>query len=241
MATRQLKTNYAGSFLGIWWAVVTPLLLAVSINFIFTTVFKVVIPNYYLFVLSGIIPWMFFISALGEITTSFVDSHSIIKQGIFPREFIPLSYALVYLLNFLIGFIFLLPLFIVANLRVILLMPALFLVILLQFIFIMGLGLLFSCANVFWRDLQHLLSISFMVWFWITPIFYSLDMLTFPLRWICLLNPISYYIVAYQKILFEVKLPSALNALILFCLSFIFGVLGYLLFLKNEAQLLKRI
>ncbi len=60
MASSQFKAKYAGSKLGIWWAVVTPLILAVCINLIFTAAFRVDIPNYTLFVLAGIIPWLFF-------------------------------------------------------------------------------------------------------------------------------------------------------------------------------------
>lgn len=241
MAIRQLKTKYSGSKLGIWWAVITPLILAVSINFIFTKIFKINIPNYTLFVLSGIIPWIFFSNTLSEVTNSFIANASILKQAIFPREFIPLSTVLANFLNFFIGFLIILPLFIILKFKVITVLLFLILPLIFHLIFIAGLSLLFSCWNVFSKDTSHLLSIGLLIWFWITPVFYSLEMLPFPYRWICLLNPMSYYVTLYRQILFKAEIPL----LSVLSLSFLIGLvslsIGYSIFLKEEAELLKRI
>ena len=241
LTIKQLRTNYAGSRFGIWWAVFTPLILATSINFIFTQVFKINIPNYTLFALAGIIPWIFFVNALSEVTQSFIVSSPILRQGIFPREFIPLSYILAHFINFLIGFVFLLPLFIIANLKVVIYLPFLFAVILFHLVFLAGMGLFFSCINVFFRDISHFLSVLFMIWFWVTPVFYPLGMLAYPFRWVCLLNPMTYYIVSYQQILFEVKAPSLFNLSLSIFIALFFLILGYTFFLKEEAGLLKKI
>lgn len=241
IAISQLKAKYAGSKLGIWWAVVTPLILAVSINFVFNVVFKIEIKNYTLFVLAGIIPWFFSMNALTEAANSFITNSSILKQGAFPREFIPVSSILANLLNFLIGLVFLLPLFIILDFRITGLLPLLLSVIILNFIFIIGLGVLFSCVNVFFRDLTHFMSIGFMVWFWITPVFYSLDMIPFPFRWICLFNPMTHYIILYQNVLFHAKAPSLISLLTAFLISLISIFIGYSIFLKKEPSLLKRI
>ena len=241
MAISQLKAKYSGSKLGIWWAVITPLILAVSINFIFTRIFKIDIPNYTLFVLSGIIPWVFFSNALLEVTNSFTANASILKQAIFPRESIPLSTVLANFLNFLMGFLIILPLFIILEFRVIAVLLFLIFPLIFHLIFIIGLSLLFSCWNVFSKDASHFLSIGLLIWFWITPVFYSLEMLPFPYRWICLLNPMSYYVILYRQVLFEARIPS----FSVLSLSFLIGLaslfIGYSVFLKKEAELLKRI
>lgn len=241
MAISQFKAKYAGSKLGIWWAVVTPLILAISINFIFTIVFKINIPNYTLFLLAGIIPWIFFTNALIEATNSFIINSSILKQSIFPREFIPISSILANLLSFLMGFVFLLPLFIILNFRVVGLLPFLFLIIILHSLFIFGFGLLFSSINIFFRDLSHFLSIGFMIWFWITPVFYSLNMIPFPFRWICLFNPMSHFVILYRTVLFQAKIPSFSAISTAFFISLLSFVLGYFIFAKKEPTLLKRI
>ena len=241
MAMAQLKAKYAGSRLGIWWAVFTPLILALSINFVFTMVFKIDFPGYTLFVLSGILPWFFFNTALAEATNSFVSSAPILKQGVFPREFIPVASVLGNLFNFLIGLAFFLPLFMLFNPRMALLLPLLLLTIGLEFIFAAGLGILFSCWNVFFRDTGHFLASVFMVWFWVTPVFYSLAMLPAHLKWVCLANPVTYFVVLYQEILFGARTPPAGYFLIAFGLALFSLACGYAVFMKKEAALLKKI
>ena len=165
MSISQFKAKYAGSKLGIWWAVIIPLLLAGSINLVFTRAFNVNVKHYTLFVLSGIIPWLFFSNALMEAVNSFTGNASLIKQSIFPREFIPIASIAGNLLNFLVGFIFLLPLFIIVNYKVLFMAGFLIILIICYFLFIVGIGFLFSTINVFFRDLGHFLSVGFMVWF----------------------------------------------------------------------------
>ena len=99
MSLKQLKTKYAGSKLGIWWAVITPVILAASINFVFVSVFKIGIHNYTLFVLAGMLPWFFFNNALSEATDVFIINSPILRQGIFPREFVPVSSVLANFFN----------------------------------------------------------------------------------------------------------------------------------------------
>jgi len=208
MAINQLKVKYAGSRLGIWWAVIIPLLLALSINFVFEVISRITVVNYTIFVLSGILPWLFFTGALSEATNAFVANVSILKQSRCPHEFLPVSVILSNLLNFFIGFIFLLPLFLFINLKTITLLPVLLAVIALQAVFIIGLGLIFSTLNVFFRDLTHFLSIAFTVWFWVTPIFYTVEMIHEKLRWIFTFNPLAAFILFYRDIIFYCRMPE---------------------------------
>lgn len=241
MTLRQLKIKYAGSKMGLWWAVIIPLILAVCISFVFNVVSTANISHYTIFVLSGLLPWFFSTNALGESANSFISSSSLSKQGIFPCEFIPISLILANLLNFLIGLAFLLPLFIVINPHILkyllFLCPAVFL----HLIFILGLGLIFSFVNVFVRDLSYFLSVIFMVWFWLTPIFYFSDKIVSPFRWVYFINPLSYYIISYQNILFKAKpLPSAL-LFTMALISLLFFLAGFAVFIKKEPLLLKKI
>jgi len=241
MSLKQLKSKYAGSQLGIWWAVFTPLLLAASINFVFTRVFNITIPNYSLFVLAGIIPWFFTTNALSEATNSFSVNKAVLKQGIFPREFIPLSSVMANFLNFLVGLVFLLPIFVVLNPRTVNLLPLLLLVIVVHFIFILSLGLLFAIVNIHFRDLSHFLTTAFMVWFWVTPVFYSLEMLNFPYRWICLVNPMTYFVILYQDILCNARIPNLNTFIIALTISIATSLFTYSLFIRSESSLLKKI
>ena len=241
MALRQFKEKYAGSKLGLWWAVITPLLFAVSINFVFVAVFKIQITNYTFFVLAGMIPWFFFSNSLTEAASSFLVNSQILRQAIFPREFIPTATILANLLNFIIGLIFLLPLFIFINIKVITMLPLLAVVVILHSIFIIGFALLFSVLNVFMRDFPHILSTLFMVWFWITPVFYSIDMVPESFRQVCLSNPMTNFVMIYQMLLFQVKFPPIADIFKLMIISLVSFLIGYIIFVVNESKLLKKI
>lgn len=240
-AIKQLKSKYAGSIMGIGLAVINPLMILLAITFVFSAVFKLGIKNFALFALSGIFPWMFFSSALFEATFSILNRQSILQQFNLPREIIPLSSVLANFLNFLIGWCIIYPLFIILHPKVVLLLPLLMVVILFNLFIACGLGLFLSAINIFLRDIGHLLGVILMFWFWVTPIFYSADMIPARFRWICTLNPMASYIIYYRDVLFRVKIPETP----VFAGVFLWGVscliLGLWVFAYLEPKLLKQL
>ena len=241
MSVAQWRSRYASSYLGIWWTIIPPLILALSINFVFKLVFKIDMPGYTIFALAGILPWFFLVNSLEQATNSFIASAPILRQGIFPREFIPLAYVLANLINFVISLALFLPLIIFLNFKIVFLLFLLPLVIILHFIFVFGLALFLASVNVFIRDVAHFLTTVFMIWFWVTPVFYPLGMVSSPFRWVCLLNPMTHYIILYQKLLFYGTRPTPKELLIVFLISVFSFSLGYLYFNKKQSILSKNI
>jgi ABC-2 type transport system permease protein len=241
LSVRNLKTKYAGSKLGLWWAIATPLLLALSISGVFSGVFRIEMPRYTFFVLAGIVPWFFLSNALLETANSFPSSSSVLKQSFFPREFIPCSVIIAQLLNFLLGLLCLLPFFLVPlqgkAWACLFLLPVVFV----HFIFVLGLGILLSTVSVFFRDLVHFLNIFFMVLFWLTPVFYTQEMASVSFRRIIAANPVTLYTVLYQKVLCEGIPPDPSVFWTAACVSAAVFLGGYAFFLKHESELLKRI
>lgn len=241
MVISQLKAKYSGSILGISWAVVNPLLIMLVITFVFTVVFKTEIKNFSFFVLSGIFPWIFFSNALSEATVSFLNQQNILRQFNLSREIIPLSSMLANFLNFLIGWLVIYPLFLFFNPKIITLLPILIVVFLLNLCFVFGLGLILSVANVFIRDIAQLLSVLLMLWLWLTPVFYSVEMVPVKFRWICNLNPMTSYIIYYREVVFAGTIPSFSVFIATFLWAVFSMILGYWVFLRLESGLLKRI
>lgn len=241
LTLKNFKAKYSGTTLGIFLAVIIPLALAAGLNFIFSVVFKMNIPDFYLFALSAIMPWMFFSTALSESTDSIVNNVPLLKQVALPVEILPISVILANFINFLVGFVVVLPLFFLPQLKVLKVLPFLIFPLTFQLIFLIGLGLLFSSLNIFFRDLHHLIPISLMFWFWITPIFYSLKMVPKPFHWICLFNPLTHYITLYRQILFEGRIPSLFGFALAFLLAVVTFIIGYFIFTKKEFLVLKRI
>jgi len=191
------------------------------ITFVFTIVFKTGIKDFALFVLSGILPWMFFSGALSEATPSLLAQKSVLHQFSLPKEILPLVVITSYFLNFLISWCIIYPFFLWHNpgiIKMIFFMPTIFL---LTYLFTCGLGLLFSIVNILYRDLEHLLGILLTFWFWATPVFYSIEMVPPEFRWILNFNPMSPFVICYRDIIFRGKIPDAVT---------FFGVIGWAFF-----------
>ncbi|MFH1790402.1 MAG: ABC transporter permease [Candidatus Omnitrophota bacterium] len=241
MALLQFKGRYAGSKLGIWWAIIIPLILAAAIGFIFTEVMNTDVPFFTVFALAGIIPWFFFANGITDATASFGEKSAILKQGIFPREIIPLSSVLCDFTSFLIGFLCLLPVFLVFKFGILRQTAYAVFLIMAQLFFVAGSGMIFSTINVFIKDSRHFLSGILMIWFWVTPVFYSTEMIPPAYRWICLINPVSCYVEAYRKILYYACPLSLYEIAGITLISAAAFLAGYAVYLRNESELLKRI
>lgn len=241
MVLRELKARYAGSFLGILWVVITPLLIATVINFVFTKIMKINIEYFPLFILSAMFPWMCFSASLFDATTSIVRSGNLLSQFAIPREILPIASVTANFIKLFFGLIVMMPVFIIFKVKVIPFLLFLPVVILIHFIFTAGVGLLLSCVNVFLRDISYLLEVILMFWFWMTPVFYSIDMIPERFRWICIFNPMTSCVTMYRNILFEARIPAAylLNSAI--AASLITFIVGYAVFIKYEESFLKKI
>ncbi len=241
MSLRQLKVKYSGSMLGLWWALLIPLILAFSINFVFTQVFKAGVDNYAFFILSGMLPWAFFSGTLAESSEVFFSHSPILKQGTFPREFTVFSVVIANFLNFCIGVLLLLPVFILLNTKVLSLLPVLLLVIFIYLVFVAGMSLFCSVANIFFRDTAHFLSIALMAWFWVTPVFYPVQMVEPVYQRMLFLNPLTHFMFVYQDILFRARLTNVASIINCLVISFVFFAFAYFYFLKLESKIMKKI
>jgi ABC-2 type transport system permease protein len=240
LAVNQLKTKYAGSVLGISWAVFNPLLMTLAIVFVFTGIFKVDIRNFPLFVLAGMFPWMFFAQAVSEATASLLSQQNLLRQFTVPREILPLASVLSNFLNYLIGWLLMAPLFYLLNPKALPLFFLLLFVFLLNLLFVGGLGLIFSLVHVFFRDFGHVLGILMMFWLWVTPVFYSPEMVPEKFRWVSSVNPMTPIIVFYRDIIYAARVPEPSVFLSVALLAFgTFGA-GLWVFYRFESQLLKR-
>ena len=213
LVIRDLKARYKNSALGILWSLFNPLLMML----VFTWVFTVMVPNksiqaFPVFFLCGLLPWNYFTGALVSSTASVVNNAHLIKKVYFPREVLPISAVLSNLVHFLIALIVLFALmlgFRIPLSKWLLLLP---LVILIQTIFISGMGLILSTVNVFYRDVQHILEVLLLAWFFLTPIFYPIDILprSYQLggisidvwRLMRIINPMASIIATYRDILY---------------------------------------
>lgn len=215
LVTRDLKVRYRNSMLGVLWSLVNPLLMMIVFTVVFTVIARTTeIKKFPVFILCAILPWNFFsFSVIGSIR-SIVDNASLVSKVYFPREVLPISVVLANLINFLIALSVLFCFILIFQIPItpwILLLPV---VILVQVIFIIGVGLIMSTVNVFYRDTQVIMEVLMQAWFFMTPIFYPGDILprsysiagfTIDIwRWMNILNPMASIISTYRVILYGV-------------------------------------
>jgi lipopolysaccharide transport system permease protein len=132
------------------------------------------------------------------------------------------------------------PLFLFFNYKLVFFMPLLVLLLLFFALFLCGLGLMFSSMNVFHKDLSCFLSLGLTVWFWITPVFYSKDMIPYPYKIIILVNPLALFMSNFRDLLFYGRI-DANSVSVSIVVSLVSFLAGYYVFLVKEKELLKRL
>jgi lipopolysaccharide transport system permease protein len=175
---RELRVRYRGSTLGLAWTLINPIVLMLGYWVLFSILLRAVsIENYPLFVLSGLVTWMFFQSALQMSCTSLLGQATLVKQVRFPRQLLPLSVVATNLVTMLVMLAVVLPI----NLIFVPETRSTFWAALPLFIpltaLVTGFSILLASATVMFRDVEHLVVTVLLPWFILTPIFYTFDQL----------------------------------------------------------------
>lgn len=170
LVLRDLRHKYKGSTLGFAWSLANPLLMAIVYTVAFKYIVRLPIDRFPLFLLSGLLPWMFFAAGLGAATASIVDNSALVRKVAFPRAVLPLAAVLAQFVQFLLMYAVVVPTIAAVEGGVTPALVGALPVMFLQLTFTIGLGLVFSVAYVHARDTRHLVDVGLQVWFWLTPI-----------------------------------------------------------------------
>jgi lipopolysaccharide transport system permease protein len=208
MVRKDLRTRYKGSFFGFLWTFINPLLQLLVYTIIFKTIMRFDIENYSMFLFVALLPWIFFSGSLMSSTGSIINNKELIKKIFFPREIIPLSVVTSGFVNLLFGFVIIFIALFISGIGI---SPAIIwlpLVLVAVYIVTLGFSLLFSALNVYFRDLEHILGIVTMAWFYFTPVIYKVDLI--PERFLKLyyLNPMTPVTLSFRDILYYGKTPD---------------------------------
>lgn len=231
LVKKELKVKYRNSVLGFFWSLLSPLLMMLVFTFIFSHIFRFDIKNFPVFLLVGILPWNFHVLSLSSSVSAVLANGNLVKKVYFPREILPISIVLANFVNFLLEFLVLFGFLIVFRFPFYIYFYLLILIILIQLIFSLGLAFIFSCLNVYFRDIQHFVSILLLVWFYASPIIYPADKVI-PAKYqlIYNLNPLASLITLYRQVLYYVQFPSLKMLIYALAGSIALFVFGYLLF-----------
>jgi lipopolysaccharide transport system permease protein len=234
LVSRDLKVRYKRSVLGVAWAFIEPMAMMFLFTLVFSYLLKIKIDKYPVFVLTGLLAWNFFLTGVNYSLSSISSNANLIKKIYFPKEILPLSTIAGRLINFILSLLLLVPFFI--WFRVPLGVSILFLpvVIAVQLVLISGLSLLLSSLNTFYNDVGFLANFIFMGFFYLTPVFYSVDMVPERFRTVYMLNPMAAVITAYRDVLIYSRLPDMGYFGLAAALSLFIFVLGLMVFKRAE-------
>jgi ABC-type polysaccharide/polyol phosphate export permease len=207
LVARELKARYRGSVLGFFWSFFNPLLLLSVYSFVFTYVMPGLHPKeiepFALFMFCGILPWTWFSSSLIESSNSLLSGGNLIKKVLFPAEVLPIVNVLANMVHFFLGLVILIAFLVIyrhpPDAWDLIWFPV---AVAVQLIFTTGLALILAALTVHFRDLRDILSNLLTLWFFATPIIYSIQSAPGLSKRVLDLNPMTHLIVSYQEILF---------------------------------------
>jgi ABC-type polysaccharide/polyol phosphate export permease len=231
---KEIRGKYKGSFLGVLWSFVNPLLQVAVYAIVFPYIMKIKTPNYLQFLIIGIIPWTFFTTVINQGMITVRTNAGIIKKVYFPREILPISVATSGLVNFFISCIIILIFCLFGGLGIswhIILLP---LIAILQYILTLGLVFALSAINIYIKDTEYIVQFILNMVFYGTPILYPVTLFPERLRWILFLNPLTEVINSYRDIFMYHKLPELNGMLYLFVVAFVLFGIGFAIFRKLE-------
>ena len=234
LVSRDFKTRYKRSVLGVFWSFLNPLLMMTVQYVVFSQLFKADIDNYAVYLLCGTVAFNFFNEGVSQALTSIVGNAPLITKVYLPKYVYPITRVLSSGINLLMSLI---PLILVALItgehiaRAYLMLPYIFIILMM---FTMGMGMVMTSAMTFFRDMQFLWGVISMIWMYVTPLFYPLTIIPKELRGYFLLNPMYHYVDAVRSVILIGITPRPLEFAI--CTIWALGmfVLGAFVFKKTQ-------
>lgn len=231
LVKRELRGKYKGSVLGFLWTFINPLCQII----VYTIVFSVIIQNdlsqFHVYMITGMIPWLFFDMALRQGTGCVRYQGDMIKKIYFPREVLPVSCVTANFVNmifcFIIVFLVILLSDIGITLKTLLYLP---LVMGIEYILALGFALIVAAGTVYFKDLEHIVTVILMAWIYLTPIMYPISRIPEGILWIFKLNPMTSVIEGYHNILYWKQVPDAGALFYAFIFAIIMLIIGEVIF-----------
>ncbi len=210
LTLRDIKIRYKQTLLGIIWVLLQPTISTIVFSILFTNLGQsnpLNIP-YPVFAFSGFTVWIFIAVAISSSSSSLISNPNLITKVYLPRLILPLSAVAANLLDLLLGLISLIIVMAIYGVTVswTLVFAPLFLILCLTIA--TSLGILLSAINVRYRDVKYILPVVLQLWLFVTPVFYSLDMIPEETRWIWKLNPMTGALGGFRAALFGASFDS---------------------------------
>jgi ABC-type polysaccharide/polyol phosphate export permease len=243
MTVRHLRGQYKQSILGYAWAILNPLSLMLTLSFVFSILLRFEIPDipYPLFLLMGLLPWLFFSSAVSSATDSITGAFSLVTKVYFPREVLPLAAVFTKIVDLGFGLMILVALMVYLGYPpewTIVWVPVLFFI---HLIFTLGIAFPLAAFNIFFHDVRFLVGVVLTLWFYLTPVIYDVNQIPERYEIVFKLNPNALFIEAYRRVVLQGVSPGTDRLLLGLGIALLTFLIGYYLFKRMEPRFADRI
>lgn len=231
---KDVRGKYKGSFLGVLWSFINPLLSVLIYAIVFHYIMRFNIENYLIYLIAGIIPWNFFTAAINSGMNSVIFNADIIKKVYFPRIILPISSVTSCLVNFLISCLIIVIFALFSDIGISIYLLFLPIIALIQYVLTLGFVFILSAVEIYVRDIEHIINFFIGMLFYITPILYTTDYVPEKFSFLLKINPLAYIIDAYHSIFYYKTMPNLTDLSIIGIISLVVFVIGYLIFEKLQ-------
>jgi ABC-2 type transport system permease protein len=236
LALKELTLRYKRSFLGFVWALLNPMLLMLVLTVVFSTIMVTKLEHYSVFVLSVLLPWTFFSQSVSYASESIVGNADLIKKVRVAKLVFPVAAVVSNMINLLLSLIPLVLIVLVTGHPFHLTWIYLPVPLLALILTTLGATFFFATANVYYRDVAHIVQIVLQVWFYVTPIIYSLDLFPAHYRIFFKLNPLLYVLNGFRLSVYYGMLPTWQSVFASFACGFIALYVGFRIFQSRQDE-----
>ncbi|MDR1001436.1 MAG: ABC transporter permease [Clostridiales bacterium] len=226
----DFATKYRRSVLGVLWSVLNPLLMMIVMYTVFSKLFRVTVPNYPVFYLTGTLIFGLMSEATGNALGSVVGSAGLIKKVYIPKYIFPIEKCMFALVNTIFSFVAVLILTPILGVPLRPTVLLFFIPILYTLVFSMGLGMILAAGNAFFRDIGHLYGVLITMWQFLTPVIYSEDAVPMEVRAVFVFNPMYYYVKYFRDVMMYNRIPDLRQNMICLAWSVSFLIVGLVVF-----------
>jgi lipopolysaccharide transport system permease protein len=235
---REIKVRYKQSVLGGAWAVLQPLSLAIIFTVVFSLFARVPTDGvpYPIFSYTALVPWMFLATAISFAVPSLVNNMNLVTKAHFPREVLPIGVIAAALVDFCIAsviFVFMMIIFGMPFYWTLAWVPFL---VFTQIILILGVTLLGSATNVFFRDIRFIIPLGIQVWLYASPVIYPVSLVPEQFRTLYMLNPMAGLIDSYRRVVLHGLHPVPQYLGMAFVISMVLSIGAFQVFKRVERQ-----
>jgi len=240
LTVADLKNRYQNTSIGFFWSLLSPLLLALVLYFIFSHLFGSE-ENFAINILVGIMAWRFFAIGTSASLSAIVGKASLVTRVYIPRQILVLSNVLANIISSLLEFVILLPILLVLLGYLPVTTPLFPLIHIVYFWFIYGAGLFLSSLFVYFRDINQIWEVLINLLFFCSPIIYPLSIVPDYLMPYYVLNPVTQFIIMYRDVMVAGNLPSLHSVAIVIGFAIAAYLVGSFVFSKLQRRFAEEI